>query len=77
MTTALGQEVDAYITPLESGKFQVDLKKINAALLRRAGVAPDHIERSGDCTACHPEKYWSHRVTQGKRGNQGAMIQLL
>jgi YfiH family protein len=77
MTAALGQEADAYITPLESGKFQVDLKKINAALLRRSGVVPDHIELSGDCTACHPEKYWSHRVTQGKRGNQGAMIQLL
>jgi hypothetical protein len=77
MTAAFGQLAQPHITPLESGKFQVDLKGLNAALLRRAGVAADHIERSGDCTACHPDKYWSHRVTQGKRGNQGAMIQLL
>lgn len=77
MTAALGDLTAPYITTLEQGKFQVDLKGINAALLRRAGAAPGHIEISGDCTACHPEKYWSHRVTQGKRGNQAAMLQLL
>ena len=77
MTAALGASAKPHITALESGKFQVDLKGINAALLRRSGVAPDHIEISGDCTACLPEKYWSHRLTQGRRGNQAAMLQLI
>lgn len=77
MTAALGESAKPHIAALESGKFQVDLKGINAALLRRSGVAPDHIEISGDCTACLPEKYWSHRLTQGRRGNQAAMLQLI
>ena len=77
MTAALGESAKPHITALENGKFQVDLKGINAALLRRSGVAPDHIEISGDCTACLPEKYWSHRLTQGRRGNQAAMLQLI
>lgn len=77
MTAALGELAAPYFTALDSGKFKVDLKGINAALLRRAGLSADHIEISQDCTACLSEKYWSHRVTQGQRGNQAAMIQLL
>lgn len=77
MTDALGDLVKPYIISLENGKFKVDLKGINAALLARAGVASDHIEIAADCTACLSEKYWSHRVTQGKRGSQAAILQLL
>ena len=53
-------------------KFSVDLKQINAQILRRAGVR--HIEISEDCTMCSPERFWSHRVTKGIRGSQGAII---
>lgn len=77
MTEALGSVAAPYIRSLDNGKFQVDLKGINAALLVQAGVAPDHIDISGDCTACLGGKYWSHRVTQGKRGSQAAILQLL
>lgn len=77
MTAALGALAKPHIISLENGKFRVDLKGVNAALLRRAGLAPEHIEISAECTACLPEKYWSHRITQGRRGNQAAMLQLL
>lgn len=77
MTAALGDLVKPHIISLENGKFKVGLKEINAALLECAGLEPGHIEISGDCTACLPEKYWSHRATQGQRGSQAAMIQLL
>ena len=53
-------------------KYYVNLKEINALSLRRAGVA--HIEISDACTACQPHRFWSHRVTQGQRGSQGAII---
>lgn len=76
MTAALGDAAAPYIDPLAGGKFKVDLKGINAALLRRAGVSPQHIEIAADCTACLPDKYWSHRITQGQRGSQAAMIQI-
>lgn len=77
MTEALGHLARPYILALENGKFKVDLKGINFALLERAGLTPSHMEIAPDCTACLPEKYWSHRVTQGKRGSQAAMLQLL
>lgn len=76
MTMALGVGATPFIEPIESGKFKVDLKGINAMRLERAGLLPEHIAVSGDCTACLPEKYWSHRVTNGVRGSQAAMIQL-
>ena len=77
MSAVLGDLVSPHISPLSNGKFRVNLKDINAALLMRAGVTSDHIEISADCTACLHETYWSHRVTQGRRGSQAAMIQLL
>lgn len=77
MMAALGELSDPYIAPLKNGKFQVDLKGLNAALLRRSGLSCNHIDTSTDCTACLSDKYWSHRITQGKRGSQAAVIQLL
>ncbi len=77
MAASLGDIASPHITSLPDGKFKVDLKAINAALLMRAGVTADHVEISADCTACLCETYWSHRVTQGRRGSQAAMIQLL
>ncbi|MCI2106933.1 MAG: peptidoglycan editing factor PgeF [Intestinimonas sp.] len=77
MKQAIGSAALPLIRPLESGKFLVDLKGINAVRLTHAGLARGHIAVSGDCTACLPEKYWSHRVTQGRRGSQIAVIQLL
>ena len=47
-----------------------------AERLENAGVLPEHIAVSQDCTACLPERYWSHRVTQGQRGSQAAVIAL-
>jgi copper oxidase (laccase) domain-containing protein len=34
----------------------------------------EQVEISTECTACQPQRYWSHRVTGGKRGSQGAII---
>ena len=67
----LGQAGKAFIRCKES-KYLVDLKGVNAALLRRAGVA--RIDVSTECTACRPDRFWSHRVTRGDRGAQAAII---
>ena len=53
-------------------KYYLDIKAINALSLRRAGVK--HIEISDACTMCRPDRFWSHRVTKGDRGSQGAVI---
>jgi len=71
MEKAFGDAAAEYIR--QAGcKYYVNLKGLNALWLRRAGVRS--IEISEECTACQPEKYWSHRVTRGERGAQGAVI---
>ena len=71
MRDAFGSEVETYIER-RGEKYFLDLKAINALVLRRAGVK--YIEISNDCTMCSPDRFWSHRVTRGKRGSQGAVI---
>ena len=56
-------------------KFFPDLKKINALALEQAGVTMPDV--STDCTACQPDRFWSHRITGGNRGSQGARITCL
>ena len=71
MLAAFGEEVLPYIR--EAGKkYYLDLKQINAHVLRRAGVR--HIEISDACTMCQPHRFWSHRITGDRRGSQGAII---
>ena len=71
MIEAFGDEMNAYIEK-KGEKYFLDLKAINAHVLRRAGVR--HIEISDACTMCQPDRFWSHRVTKGVRGSQGAVI---
>lgn len=71
MVAAFGDEVLPFIRQA-GAKYYVNLKEINALILRRIGVR--HIEISEDCTMCQPERFWSHRITGGNRGSQGAII---
>lgn len=71
MSEAFGEEAKPFIHPRDN-KYYVNLKEINALVLRRAGVR--HIEISTDCTVCQSHRFWSHRVTRGERGSQGAII---
>ena len=71
MVAAFGEEARPFIFP-EGDKYYVNLKEINALVLRRTGVR--HIELSTECTVCQCHRFWSHRVTKGARGSQGAII---
>ena len=71
MIDAFGTDVNAFIEQ-KGEKYYLDLKGINAMALRRAGLR--HIEISDECTMCDPDRFWSHRVTRGDRGSQGAVI---
>jgi len=71
ITANYGDEVLPYIRQ-KGEKYFPDLKAINALNLRKAGVR--QIEISNACTWCESHRYWSHRVTKGDRGSQGAVI---
>lgn len=71
LENTFGPVVSGYIRP-QGEKFYIDLKAVNALALRRRGVL--HVEQSESCTACAPDRFWSHRATHGERGSQGAVI---
>ena len=71
MIDALGRSALAHIRT-QGKKYYVNLKEINARFLKDAGV--NHIEISPSCTVCQSDRFWSHRVTRGQRGSQGAII---
>jgi YfiH family protein len=53
------------------GAVHPDLKAINAAQLRQAGV--ERIDTTNLCTACNPKLFYSHRQSGGQTGRQGAI----
>ena len=71
MEAAFGEAVKPFIRS-QGDKYYVNLKEINALVLRRAGVR--QVELSEACTVCESHRFWSHRVTRGERGSQGAII---
>ena len=57
-----------------SSKYYVNLKALNALALTRAGVR--QIDIATECTACEPNRFWSHRRVGNARGSLAAMILL-
>lgn len=76
MHSALGSAADPYMVQEENGKWHVDLKGINAHFMKQVGVLEEHISISQECTACHTDLYWSHRIVGDGRGSLAAMISL-
>lgn len=58
----------------ECEKYQLDLWAACYFSLTKAGVLPEHIQVSGICTCCHSDLLYSHRATEGKRGNLNGFI---
>ena len=71
IVSAYGEQAKEYITQ-KGDKYYVNLKEINGLALREMGVK--HIDISTECTVCQCHRFWSHRVTGGVRGTQGAII---
>lgn len=75
MRAALGVDADAAIRQTGE-KFHVDLKAVNRLWLERAGVMPENIDVSDACTACEPERFWSHRRVGSARGSLAGIIMI-
>ena len=72
MLAALGDEACVAIDDHGDGTYHVDLKALNRLWLRRAGV--EWISVSDLCTACHTDRFWSHRRVGDARGVQAGVI---
>lgn len=56
-----------------NGQWHFDIAEANWLQLRAAGLRPDAIDRSGICTRCNGERWFSHRG-QGPRTGRFASI---
>lgn len=59
-----------------NGKYQLDLWKTNEIVLMEAGILREHLATTNICTCCNSERLFSHRASQGKRGNLGAFLSI-
>lgn len=59
-----------------NGKYQLDLWKTNEIVMLEAGILPEHLAVTNVCTCCNSEVLFSHRASQGKRGNLAAFLML-
>ena len=76
VTKYLGGEVEGLFEAKPNGKTHVDLRGANKRRLLQLGLREENIDVSSECTMCKPEKYWSHRGTNGVRGSMAAVIML-
>ena len=58
------------------GKYQLNLWRANEIVLLEAGVKKEHLAVTNICTCCNDKLLFSHRASQGKRGNMGAFLAL-
>lgn len=70
---ALG-DVDRLVGPGRADRAHLDLAGLAVALLAQAGVT--RVDRVGECTASHLERYFSHRAEHGQTGRQLSVIAL-
>ena len=58
------------------GKYQLDLWEANRMVLLNAGILESHLEVTDLCTCCNSRVLFSHRASNGKRGNLAAFMEL-
>ena len=70
-------QVDEILASTGNGKYQLDLWRANEIILTEAGIPVRQIQVTDICT-CHNSEYlFSHRASQGRRGNLGAFLGLI
>ncbi len=62
------------LTDCGNGKYRLDLWSANKWILQEAGVKQENISCTNLCTCCNEKLLFSHRATNGKRGNLGAFL---
>ena len=70
------EEQDAIMDDKGNGKYQLDLWECNKRILLRNGIRQENLFVTNICTCCNSEFLFSHRASQGKRGNLGAFLML-
>lgn len=67
---------DSLLYRKENGKYQLNLHKACEITLLDAGVQAEHLDVTDLCTCCNPELLFSHRASNGQRGNLAGVMML-
>ncbi|MDE6313985.1 MAG: peptidoglycan editing factor PgeF [Lachnospiraceae bacterium] len=59
-----------------NGKYQLDLWECNRRILLNSGIRKENLFVTNICTCCNSRLLFSHRASEGKRGNLGAFLML-
>lgn len=70
------KHVDEILINKENGKYMLDLWACNYIILKECGVLEENIHLPDICTCCNPDIMFSHRATNGKRGNLAAFLEI-
>lgn len=63
---------EMFVTANSQSRFMLDLLKANEADAMRAGILKENIHRSGECTSCNNDRWFSYR----KEGTTGRIVSL-
>ena len=55
-------------------KYHINLQEVNRRWMLKAGLLAENITVTDLCTKCHPDVFWSHRITGDSRGSLAAFI---
>lgn len=70
-----GREKDILINK-GNGKYQLDLWECNYIIFKECGVYEENIHMPDICTCHNMKMMFSHRATQGRRGNLAAFLSI-
>lgn len=69
--------LEAVFVEKANRKYQLDLWMANKLILMEAGIPETQISVSCVCTGCNKDLLFSHRATNGKRGNLCGFLELV
>ncbi|MCI6858608.1 MAG: peptidoglycan editing factor PgeF [Eubacterium sp.] len=70
------EEIPLLMDKKENGKYQLDLWKANELILTGAGIRKENLDITDICTCCNSDVLFSHRASNGHRGNLGCFMYL-
>ncbi len=70
------ESTENMLFPKENGKYRLDLWEACRMGLLEAGLKAENIHVTDICTCCNKDLLFSHRATEGKRGNLAAFMEL-
>ncbi len=67
---------DELLYKKENGKYQLNLHKACEITLLEAGIKKENLDITDLCTCCNPDLLFSHRASNGMRGNLAGVMMI-